>query len=238
MNYGLTQMAQGKYVEAKGLFERAQRSTPSYPHLEVNLGIVSDRLGESRVAKQRFQRALSLQPEFAEGHYYYANGSCSTATLATRSHTCNAQSRAARSLAHARTLLMDLYSAQGAEAALLALAREPLAVVPTDPQALSYANDKTLPVTDAAVAREHYEQGVVLTNAARHLEAALAYRRALRFEPTSADAANNLGWSLAQLGFLYCEAVAAFENAVRLRPGFALAENNLHWVQTQLESAR
>ncbi len=61
----------------------------------------------------------------------------------------------------------------------------------------------------------------------------MTYRQALKFDPESADAYNNLGWSLAKLGF-YQEAIPAFEDALRLRPEFALAKNNLAWAKTQL----
>lgn len=73
-----------------------------------------------------------------------------------------------------------------------------------------------------------------LTNAGQHLEAALAYRQALRFDPPSAEAVNNLGWSLAKLGF-YQEALPPLLQALALKPDFALAQNNLAWVRSELE---
>lgn len=233
MNYGLTQMAQGKYAEAKKLFEQAQRHTSDYAHLETNPGIVTDRLGEPAVAERHFQRALFLQPEFAEGHHHY------TQWLLANARGNEAIPRLQRALAlspglpSARALLMDVYATQGNEAALRALAREILAVVPTDPAALAYADAERPSPVDQPDALRHYNRGVALTNAGRHLDAALAYRQALQLDPSAADAVNNLGWSLAKLGF-YREAVLAFEQAVRLRPGFTLAENNLGWARTQI----
>jgi len=78
---------------------------------------------------------------------------------------------------------------------------------------------------------------VALTNAGRHLDAALSYRQALKFAPASADAYNNLGWALAKLGF-YQEATAVFAQALHVRPEFALAQNNLAWVKTQFVSQK
>jgi tetratricopeptide (TPR) repeat protein len=71
-----------------------------------------------------------------------------------------------------------------------------------------------------------FELGLRFTSLRRHLEAAQAYRAALSFDPGSTDAWNNLGWSLAELGF-YDDAIAAYEMALRLRPDLARAANNL-----------
>lgn len=237
MNYGLTQMAQGRYTEAKQLFEHAQRYTPHYAHLEINLGIVTDKLGEQDAAEQHFQRALLLQPEFAEGHYYYAQWLVQTARANEALPHLQRALALSPGLPYARALLMDLYAAQGAETALHTLVQETLAMAPTDPVALAYAKERAPIEANLQSAQRHYNQGVAFTNRESHLNAALAYRQALRLDPTSADAANNLGWSLAKLGF-YNEAMLAFEQAVRLRPGFTLAENNLRWVQTQTTPAK
>jgi Flp pilus assembly protein TadD len=53
-----------------------------------------------------------------------------------------------------------------------------------------------------------------------------ANRVALQFDPRSADACNNLGWALAQLGRRE-DAARAYEQALALRPGDERAVNNL-----------
>jgi tetratricopeptide (TPR) repeat protein len=235
MNYGLTSLAQGRYVEAKARFERAQLHAPHYASLETNLGIVHDKLGAPAVAERHFQRALQLQPDFVGGQYLYARW------LVEQGRAREALPYLQRALVlspgylDARTLLTHLYFAQGAQAELTALHRQTLALAPSDPSTLSYAKRETASSVHAPGAPAHYNHGVVLTNAGRHLEAALAYRRALHFDPASAEAANNLGWSLAKLG-LYQEAIPALEEALRLNPEFALARNNLAWVYTQVGS--
>ena len=233
MNYGLTQMSQGKYAEAKRLFEQARLYTPHYATLETNLGIVNDRLGERVVAAQHFQRALLLEPNFVGGHYFYARW------LVDQGRAREAIAHLRRAIAlspgfpFARTLLMHLYFAQEAQADLTALIQETLVLTPADPIALAYAKGEIALAVQTPSAQAYYNRGLVLTNEGRHLDAALTYRRALRLDPASAEAANNLGWSLAQLG-LYQEAIPAFAQALRLHPEFALARNNLAWVQTQL----
>jgi Flp pilus assembly protein TadD len=58
----------------------------------------------------------------------------------------------------------------------------------------------------------------------------MANRDALRHNPRSFDAWNNLGWSLAQLGFRD-EAAAAYRAALALQPNDERATNNLRLLQ-------
>lgn len=73
-----------------------------------------------------------------------------------------------------------------------------------------------------------------------NFEAAIPlYRKAIRALPNdakTADAYNNLGWALGQVG-QYHEAVKAFEAALAINPDYTLARNNLKWVQDKLETA-
>ena len=236
MNYGLTFMALGNYGEARRLFEQAQLYAPNYAALETNLGIVHDKLDASAVAEQHFVRALLLQPDFVEGHYFYARWLVKQG----RAHEALSHLQRAIELSPgyhaARMLLMQLYFVRGAEADLTALLRETLMVSPDDPLTRAYARGEIELSEPTPSAREYYNRGVELTNAGRHLEAALTYRQALRLDPSSAEAANNLGWSLAKLG-LYQDALPPLLEAVRLKPDFSLARNNLVWVATELGAA-
>jgi superkiller protein 3 len=176
---------------------------------------------------------LHLQPDFVEGRYFYARWLVDQG----RAHEAIPHLQRAIDLSpglpSARTLLMSLYFAKGADADLTALIREILAVAPADPVALAYAKGEIAIKVQTPSAQGYYNRGVALTNEGRHLDAVLTYRQALKFDPASADTYNNLGWSLAKLGF-YQEAIPVFEQALHLRPEFALAQNNLDWVKTQL----
>jgi tetratricopeptide (TPR) repeat protein len=88
MNYGLTRMAKGRYIEAKNDFERAATMTPNYSVLEINRGIVEGALGNPVEAERHFRRALELNAD-GRSHFFYARW------LAQ-------QGRAAEALAHAR----------------------------------------------------------------------------------------------------------------------------------------
>jgi tetratricopeptide (TPR) repeat protein len=226
MNYGLTQMQLGRLERAKELFTRAEAFVPRYPVLQVNLGIVNGALGDSVAAQQHFERAVALDSSYAGSRFYYARW------LMERRRGPEAVAHLEKAIAidrgamEARELLMSIYAARGATQQLQSLARETLSFASTGTTASVYAAD-SLPF---AVAERGYEGlfrlGLGFTGQRRHLEAAQVYRAALRIDPNSADAWNNLGWSLAELGF-YDDAVPAYENAVRLRPDLFLARNNL-----------
>jgi tetratricopeptide (TPR) repeat protein len=233
MNYGLSQMQHGRYARAKELFTKAQTLAPNYAVLEVNLGVVNDAMGDGLAAERHFARALQLEPNYAGGHLYYGRW------LVEHQQGPEAIPHLQRAVglsaadADARELLMNLYAARGATTALKSLASETLRLAGNGTVARAYAAD-TFPFS---VARPSYQSlfdlGLRFTRDRRHVEAAQAYRAALGFDSGSTDAWNNLGWSLAQLGF-YDEAIAAYEQALRLRPDLARARNNL----TMAENAR
>src|SRR4029077_12564851 len=127
MNYGLTQMSQGKYAEAKLYFERALVFNPYYSTLQINLGIVDGALGQRASAEEHFKTAIRLRDD-ADGHHFYGRW------LAQNGRAPEAMRQLARSLALApnssdvRALAMRLEAARGAHDELLALARQSLAI--------------------------------------------------------------------------------------------------------------
>ena len=163
-------------------------------------------------AEQHFRTALRLRDD-ADGHRFYGRW------LAENGRGPEAVAHLSRALVLApgsvdtRSLLMRLDAARGADAELHALAQQSLAIDPGDSAAAAYLRGSApLPV-------------------ASNLEAAIAARQALKFDPRSADALNNLGYPLGRLGFR-AEARDALTRALVLRPDFALARNNLRWIDS------
>ena len=236
MNYGLTQMARGRYAVAEQLFLRAERMLPAYAILQVNLGIVGDALGNASGAGDHFARALGLAPNDAVTHRYYARW------LIGQSRAGEAILHLERALAlapadlDARHQLLGLYAARGARE-LKELALSTLAIDRSDTMAAAYARGIGPNMPAIPGYQSWFDVGVRLTSASRHAEAAEAYRAALQFDPASADAWNNLGWSLARLG-LYDDALPAFRSAIQAGPALTLAANNLAWATTQAPTAR
>ena len=72
MNYGLSQMAKGKYQDAEGYFLRARELLPNYTTLEINLGILYRGTNRPELANKHFERALQLSPNNAKTKFFYA----------------------------------------------------------------------------------------------------------------------------------------------------------------------
>ena len=240
MNYGLTQMAQGQYPRAKELFDRAAALTPNYSTLEVNLGIVTDQLGDQVAAERHFRRALELSAD-RSSYFYLARWLVQQARAQEAFPLLEQSLRLSPGFSLPRDLLTNLQYARGDVLGLQATVQGTLAMSPGDVVATAYAGGGT-PVTDRIDdADAAFARGVTLTGQGRHLEAALAYRHALQLleQPSSpvqvtlADVWNNLGWSLGMLG-LFQDAVPALERAVARNPGYELAANNLVWAREQL----
>jgi len=228
MNYGLTQMEQGRLDVARDLFLQAQALTPNYPVLEVNLGIVNAAIGDADAAEHHFRRALSLSPDYAGAHLYYARW------LAPEGRASEAIPLLERAVdlspgnVDARHLLMRLLAARGDGEGMRTLAAETLRLSANDPVALA-----ALGRSAQADASSAFEVGRRRMRAGDPIEAAVAFREAVGLAPADADAWNDLGWSLGQLGF-YAEAIVAFDTALRAGHDFELARNNLVWATERL----
>lgn len=145
MNYGLTQMQQGRLSVAKDYFTRALVFNPNYPTLDVNLGVVNDAMGDSVSAESWFKRALELDPNYDSAHSFYARW------LARHGRLPEAISHLERALTISpgdlvvRHDLLGLYAATGDGAKLASLAQETLALAPSDSVAVVYSKKMLTP---------------------------------------------------------------------------------------------
>jgi tetratricopeptide (TPR) repeat protein len=90
---------------------------------------------------------------------------------------------------------------------------------------------------DALVAGTHFRAGAVAARSGDNEVAIIAYRKTIEIggeSSNTADAYNNLGWSLKEVGE-YEPAIAAFEAAIALRPAWALPKNNMRLVRKILQ---
>jgi tetratricopeptide (TPR) repeat protein len=138
MNYGLTQMALGRYPIALYYFEQAHNFTPNYDTLEINLGIVKGALNRDVEAEQHFSRALALAPQSAQPHFYYGRW------LNSKGRTQEAINTLKLGIAkydrdfESRYLLMEIFANQHDIKALQALADETLRLLPDDARSLEF----------------------------------------------------------------------------------------------------
>jgi tetratricopeptide (TPR) repeat protein len=221
MNFGLTHMARGRYAEAKAAFDRAAVYAPRYSYLEINQGIVEGELGHPAEAERHFRTALALTPD-ANAHFFFARWLVRVGRAPEALGHLKESVRQSAAAPAPRALLLRLDDARGAEAETHALLEEARSLDPHEPSIADVA--RTWPSYDAAFA-----DGLAAMQRQDWLAAAHASRQALHHDPQSADAFNNLGWALAQLGFR-TEAVQAYQAALTRNPMHERARNNLQLV--------
>jgi Tfp pilus assembly protein PilF len=235
MNYGLTKMRAGDLERARALFEHAATLTPNYSVLEVNRAIVHGALGDATAAEHHFRRAQALAPDAATSHFFYGRWLLDRGRgpealrLLDRAAELDFGDPAPRQLA------LWLAAARGLDDERRARAQALLRLGPdAQAQALLDGRHPTRPSGDA---QGHLSAGFTETGRGHHLAAALSYRAVLAQDPSSADAWNNLGWSLLQLGFVR-EALGPFERAAALAPQDERPRNNLHAAQLRAAALR
>lgn len=240
MNYGLTQMVLGRYEEAKRFFDRALVYLPNYSTLHVNLGIVTDRLGQPAVAEGHFMRALQLQPDSTEQFFYARWLVDHGRTLDAIPHLQRALSLSPANIS-ARYLLLNAYATTGRTAELQALAKETLMLVPGDAEARRYLDDRGEVVVTPAAPSVKTAEGLLSTSLHLYQSGDFqgcidAAREVLEIKPDSAEAYNNVAAGFASLR-KWDDAIQAASEALRLKPDFPLARNNLAWAQREKEKA-
>lgn len=237
MNYGLTQMRRGRFDEARASFDRAAQILPNYSTLEINRAIVTSRLGDQQQAERYFLRALELQPQSANAHYFYARWMTERDRAPEAIPLLRRTIELSTASIGARSLLMKVYYAAGDDAALQALVEDTRRIAPDEPTALAFAAGSIPVGASDSTAHGYFTVGLAFTGQENHLDAAVVYRYAVQLAPDSADYQNNLAWSRAKLGFFEI-AIAGFEHALTLRPGNELARNNLAWARNELAARR
>jgi tetratricopeptide (TPR) repeat protein len=236
MNYGLVLMGEGEMEKALTYYERAARINRNYPVLEINLGIVKSALGDPTTAEPHFRRALQLQPDYAQGHFYYARW------LVEHGRAPEAIAHLERAVAispgdvHPNRMLLDAFAALDDAASLAAHARRVLKIAPSDPAATAYLAGRVPYEVAEESAGAYAELGLAKIHHRRWLESAALYRHALRLDPNDAASWNNLGWALGSAGF-HALAVACFERALELDPASEHARENLRWARERHSAA-
>lgn len=278
MNYGLTQMGKGAYRAALDSFQRALLYTPNYPTLEINLGIVYGALQQPAQARQHFERALLLAPGDDQTHFFYGRWLYQTGDIADAVQQLEMAERLNPSRVSTRDLLAMAYAAQGDTEQARATAQATLKMAPGDAGALTVLLHPPTADAGFWInaSLRQYQSGNYkgcIEDAQRALQlqpkSAAAYinigagyaglqqwdlavrseREALRLDPTSTLARNNLAlytrlaaapqttprtaaeWVNASLrdnqAGNYAKSIADARAALRLQPDYAEAWNNI-----------
>jgi protein O-mannosyl-transferase len=221
MNYGLTQMAIGKYSVALDYFQRALIYTPNYPTLEINLGVVNGAMNRTAEAEQHFRRATALAPGDDSTHFFYGRWLFSAGRVADALPQLQTTVSLNPSRLDARDLLATAYDATGDHDHAVAVAEASLQLDPADAAAKAIlAGHRGQTASDwINVSLYRYQAGDYRASIAAALQA-------LRLDPQSAVAYNNIGAAYAGLK-QWDHAIENERAALRIEPDFQLAKNNL-----------
>ena len=205
MIYGITQMNIGAFPAALDSFNRASLYTPSYPTLEINLGIVNGAMADlgdpirAAEAERHFLRAITLAPTDDTTHAFYGRWLSDHG----RYQEALTELQTAVVLNPARTMQRDLLLQVSAKA-----------VAPQAPQ----------PATSASL----INRSLTLNQQGRFEESTTAALGALRLDPHSALAWNNIAANNEALRH-WDAAIDAAHHALSLQPDLQIAKNNLAW---------
>ena len=73
MNYGLSLMAKGDFVNAENYFNKSLLLNPNYGILHINLGVVKNAIGNKTEAENHFKKAIILNPNGHTHLYFYSH---------------------------------------------------------------------------------------------------------------------------------------------------------------------
>lgn len=244
MNYALSQMRIGNYIEAKKYFEKARVLSPNYSLVYINLGVLHSALSDPTGAEQYFKKAIDIGTYIDQGYYYYGN------FLFNQKRYDEAKQMLKNSIVNnpaysdPRFALMELYSETEDWDNLEKLAEETLQYLPNNPKCLAYIdagkNKKTK--LDAAIETaakdptpdNYLNLSLYYYNAGLYNECIEACKKAINIKPDYTLAYNNICSAYNQLK-MYDKAVEACNKALSITPGYELAKNNLNFAKSHIK---
>ena len=241
MNYGLTQMMKGNFIEADIAYREAKKSVPTYPALHINIAVLKSAMGFPIDAEESFQLAMKLGHDQVEPFFFYAR------YLVEKNRYGEAELTLLRGLQiyqnhlGCRQLLLEVYKRLGKRDELRTLAMETRRLYPEDEsaaEAIEFANhpEKSPFPTHEPTAAELVNQSLAYYNLGKYPEAIQAAERSLRINPRSPEAYNNICSSLISLKE-YDRAIDACTQALAIRPSMEVAKNNLEWAKREKQGA-
>ncbi len=241
MNYGLTLMGIGDYLDAQYAYDQALIYTPRYYILHINLGVLKEAQGKKFEAEQYYKNALDYGPGYVESYYYYARYLYNMGRVQEAEIYCKKSLDIFGGYIYSRYLLMDIYYFKKDWQNLLAASQTTLSMYPGDGKAETYLKMASNPATTitavdskSQTAGDLLNQSLAYYYAGKYRECIDACNKALELQPNYPEAYNNIGTAYNQLQ-KYDSAVWACGKAVELKPDFQLAKNNLEWAKSQLK---
>ena len=242
MIYGLTRMNAGDFTGALNLFNRALVYTPNYATLEINLGVVNGLLAaggnaaQNATAEAHFQRAIALAPGDDTTHAYYGRWLLTQGRLPEATTELSAAVSLNPQRQMQRDLLLTAYGEAGNLLSAKALARDTLHLFPEDAQAVALVDGTSQSSAATSPAAPFVNASLAAYNAGQFQQSIAAAQGALKADPHSAEAWNNIGAAYGAM-HQWMPAIAAEQQALKLAPALQIAQNNLRWFTSQSHTA-
>ena len=239
MNYGLTQMQKGDYLNTLKYYNEALKYAPKYPFLYINLGVVNGALGRSLEAEASFQKALRYGPDNYGSYFYYGRWLVQNGRQNEALPLLERSVELSPTFMDARYWLLSLYQNRREWHKMINLAHQTIAINQNDaiaPKYLSQVNFENEQQAARYVVRlnptpvNYLNLSLIYYNEGLFNESIFAAKQALILKPDYAEAYNNIGAAHNELHH-WDEAIAALEKAISLKPGYQLAINNLNWAK-------
>jgi Flp pilus assembly protein TadD len=248
---GLTWRQCAMYTDIETLWRTTLARNPGCWIAHNDLGFALYQVGRSAEAKEQYEEALQLKPDYAEAHGNLGAALLKTGQTAEALHQFElaVKLKPHDDLVHYNLGIAYLQVGQVPEAT--AQFEQALKIKPDDAEAHSnlgaiFAQTGRFPEAveqfeeavkmDPGYADGRYNLGATFMQEGRAAEAIEQFEQALKIDPDNAKAHNNLGISYYEVGRMP-EARAQFEEALRLDPNFVEARNNLIKIQAPAPAA-
>ncbi len=231
----------GQLREAENLYQQILREIPDHVGVLNLLGVIALQNNNYDLAAQYLNRALALNPNFADAHNHLGIALKEQGRLAEAVASHQRALTLSPNLVAAYINLGNALKQQGNLAEAIRTYEQALRLNPDAMEAYVNLGDALTEMGKPGEATRYLQQALRLNpnvpeahnnmgNALKELgqpnEAAAHYQQALRLRPNYAETLNNLGTLLQEQDKL-TEADACLREALRLNPNFAKAHNNL-----------
>jgi tetratricopeptide (TPR) repeat protein len=237
MNYGLALYSDADYPGAEKYLKKAEKIAPEYSVIYVNLGLIKAHEGDMALAENYYKAGIKLGGNTPDPYCYYAQFLENQWRYSEAVPLLEQAIKVSSLYLLPRTQLMYIYSMTGDWDKLKGLAQQTMILLPENTVAPNYIraadqkeNELDVELDDikkAPTAVAFADLSSIDYHAMRYKQCIVAADEALKLNPKSSEAYNNIGTAYAKL-HQYNKAVEVLKKALVLRPGFVLAQNNFN----------
>jgi tetratricopeptide (TPR) repeat protein len=221
MNYGIALMGRNDFADALPYLKRAHDLMPDYYSADINLGLAYAGLNRDDDAVHQFEQAVSLAPTIAEPYFYYGRWLKSKGRLEEAQAKLETALKVNPNYFQARSLLIELYTAEQKWRARDRLIEESLKLTHNDELARQYVQERSTPQSLLRLSAKYCNQG-------NYTECLGAAQEAIELRPDYAEAYSNVAAAYIAMQ-KWDEGIQAAREALRLKPGYEAAKSNLEW---------